>query len=78
MIEIIGLTISAILTISATALLVFFLLLVDRVSKLRYDDRVDNDRLAQIYWMITRVSGVVFLVSWGVLVIVCIIDSATK
>lgn len=78
MIDTIGLIVSAVLGVSALTLCSFFVLLVDRASKLRYDDRVDNDRLAQIYWMITRVSGVVFLISWVVLVIVCIIDSATK
>lgn len=78
MIDTIGLIVSAVLGVSALTLCSFFVLLVDRASKLRYDDRVDNDRLAQIYWMITRVSGVVFLISWVVLAIVCIIDSATK
>ena len=78
MIETIGLIVSAVLGGSALTLCSFFVLLVDRASKLRYDDRVDNDRLAQAYWMITWVSGVVFLISWVVLVIVCIIDSATK
>lgn len=78
MIDKIGLIVSAVLGVSALTLCSFFVLLVDRASKLRYDDRVDNDRLAQAYWMITWVSGVVFLISWVVLVIVCIIDSATK
>lgn len=78
MIDKIGLIVSAVLGVSALTLCSFFVLLVDRVSELRYDDRVDNDRLAQTYWMILRVSAVIFPTSWVALVIVCIIDSATK
>lgn len=69
-----GLIVSAVLGVSALTLCSFFVLLVDRASKLRYDDRVDNDRLAQAYWMIVRVSAVIFftsLVTIGIIFTIC-------
>ena len=78
MIGTIGCIVSVVMVASGLTLASFFVLLADRVSRLRYDDRVDNDRLAQAYLMIVRVSGVIFLGSWTILGIVCVIDSATK
>ena len=74
MIDTIGCIVSVVMLASALTLVSFFLLLADRVSKLRYDDRVDNDRLAQAYWMIVRVSAVIFftsLVTIGIIFTIC-------
>ena len=73
-----GLIVSAVFGVSALTLCSFFVLLVDRASKLRYDDRVDNDRLAQVYWMIVRVSGVIFLASWVAMIILATIDTVSR
>ena len=78
MIDTIGCIVSVVMVASALTLASFFVLLADRVSSLRYDDRVDNDRLAQAYWMIVRISAVIFFSSWITICIVATIDTVSR
>lgn len=78
MIDTIGCIVSVVMLASALTLVSFFLLLVDRVSRLRYDDRIDSDRLAQAYRITVRVSAVIFIVSWVTICIAATIDAAIR
>lgn len=78
MIDTIGCIVPVVMVASALTLVSFFLLLVDRASRLRYDDRIDSDRLAQAYWITVRVSAVIFIVSWVTICIVATIDTVIR
>ena len=54
------------------------MLLVDRVSKIRYEHRINSDRLSQVYWIIVMVSTMTLIASWVAMVIVAIIDTAIR
>ena len=64
--------------VSAAIMLLSAMLLVDRVSKIRYEHRVNSDRLAQVYWIIVMVSTMTLISSWVAMVIVAIIDAVTR
>lgn len=64
--------------VSVAIMLLSAMLLVERVSKIRYEHRINSDRLAQVYWIIVMVSTMTLVASWVAMVIVAIIDTAIK
>lgn len=64
--------------VSEAVMLLATILLVDRVSKIRYEHRVNSDRLAQVYGIIAMVSTMTFIASFVAMVIVAIVESIIK
>jgi hypothetical protein len=64
--------------ISGAIILLSAMLLVNRVSKIRYEHRINSDRLAQVYWIIVMVSTMTFIASWIAMMIVAAINTAIR
>lgn len=64
--------------VSGAIMLLSAMLLVDRVSKIRYEHRVNSDRLAQVYGIIAMVSTMTSIASFVAMVIAAIVESIIK
>ena len=64
--------------VSAAIMLLSAMLLVNRVSKIRYEHRLNSDRFTQVCWIIVMVSTMTLIASWVAMVIVAIIDTAIR
>lgn len=78
MVNTIGQIVYVTMFVSAAIMLLSAMLLVDRVSKIRYEHRINSDRLSQVYWIIVMVSTMTLIASWVAMVIVAIIDTAIR
>lgn len=75
MIETIGYTATVVMGVSAITLASSLILAVDRMR--RYEDE-DDDKVFNAYAAILKISSVTFILSWLTLLVVAIIDTATK
>ena len=64
--------------VSAAIMLLSAMLLVNRVSKIRYEHRLNSDRFTQVCWIIVMVSTMTLIASWVAMVIVAIIDTVIR
>lgn len=78
MIDTIGQIVYVTMFVSAAIMLLSAMLLADRVSKIRYEHRINSDRLSQVYWIIGMVSTMTLIASWVAMVIVAIVESIIK
>lgn len=75
MIETIGYTATGVMGVSAIAIASSLVLAVDRMR--RYEGE-DDDKVFNAYAAILKTSSVTFILSWLTLLVVAIIDTATK
>lgn len=75
MIETIGDTATAVMCVSVLVLASSFILAVDRM---RSHEDEDDDKVFNAYTTALKISSLTFVLSWLTVVVVAIIDSATR
>ena len=78
MINTIGLIAYVIMLVSGAIILLSAMLLVSRISRIRYEHRLNNDRFYQVCWIIVMGSTITFIASWIAMMIVAAINTAIR
>lgn len=67
-----------IMLVSGAIILLSAMLLISRISKIRYEHRLNNDRFYQVCWIIVMGSTITFIASWITMMTIAIINTVIR